>query len=680
MNYAQPPMMPVAKALANQGRMSDSTLVHMNPQEVAGLQSLARQSGTSLTINPQTGLPEAFNLRSVIPAVAGAALTPVLGPAAPLVVGGLGALMTGSLEQGLMMGLGAYGGAGLASSLAGTAANLAAPAAAAPTIGAEVAAAELAAANAAAQQAAVQQATAMNLPGGAPTDVFGNVLGIDEMAVAGGQGVSAGLPSTVSRPPVSGLSKFFEPDENVTYENIGKGFKNVFSSGESAMNFLGDNKMNLAMSAAPMLISPEEKAAEDRRRAMIRPYEYEVENLTGTDVDPYGAEAERLRGRFVARDPYYAAQGGLMAFAEGGATSGESSTPAASTAPVTQSPAAQTPSSLFINLSPSEAEAYRNIFAVQQMAGVPLSLPRSGITALPSAFTMSSLAPAPAVVPASTVAYTPSMVGTAPALDTSEKLYTVFDPIAAQKARAAVKPNKIDPFYVSPRELHQMTRGTPYTLGVPTYDEYLRGTGDHFGTNTFHNPFYGNAKGGLIKSNKSSVKDKQKKVSRSDPFYEFGLDMNKIAEEQFVGGGMVGYSYDPTTNSYKMAGGGLTSLKAGGLREGAFIVPADVISHLGNGSSEAGMRIVQERLKGRPIKGPGDGMSDSIPTTIAGKQPARVANEEAEIPPEVVAALGGGSLEKGAKKLYEMMDKIRQDRTGKKKQAPAVKADKYMPA
>jgi hypothetical protein len=129
-----------------------------------------------------------------------------------------------------------------------------------------------------------------------------------------------------------------------------------------------------------------------------------------------------------------------------------------------------------------------------------------------------------------------------------------------------------------------------------------------------------------------------------------------------------------------MASGGLTSLKAGGLREGAFIVPADVISHLGNGSSEAGMKIVQERLKGRPIKGPGDGMSDSIPTTIAGKQPARVANEEAEIPPEVVAALGGGSLEKGAKKLYEMMDKIRQDRTGKKKQAPAVKAEKYMPA
>jgi hypothetical protein len=324
-------MMPVAKALANQGRMSDSTLVHMNPQEVAGLQSLARQNGTSLTINPQTGLPEAFNLNSILPMVAGAALTPVLGPAAPFVVGGLGTLMTGSLEQGLMMGLGAYGGAGLASGLAGTAANLAAPAATAPTIGAEVAAAELAAAHAAAQQAAVQQATAMNLPGGAPTDVFGNVLGIDEMAVAGGQGVSAGLPSTVSRPPVSGLSKFFEPDENVTYENIGKGFKNVFSSGESAMDFLGQNKMNLAMSAAPMLITPEQEVEDQRRRAMIRPYDYEVDNLSGTEVDPFGTETERLRGRFVARDPYYAAQGGLMAFDEARST-GTTTTAAPSTA------------------------------------------------------------------------------------------------------------------------------------------------------------------------------------------------------------------------------------------------------------------------------------------------------------------------------------------------------------
>jgi hypothetical protein len=83
---------------------------------------------------------------------------------------------------------------------------------------------------------------------------------------------------------------------------------------------------------------------------------------------------------------------------------------------------------------------------------------------------------------------------------------------------------------------------------------------------------------------------------------------------------------------------------------------------------------------GRMLKGPGDGMSDSIPATIGRKQPARLADGEFVVPADVVSHLGNGSTDAGAKKLYSMMDKIRTARTGKKKQAPAVKADKYMPA
>ena len=83
---------------------------------------------------------------------------------------------------------------------------------------------------------------------------------------------------------------------------------------------------------------------------------------------------------------------------------------------------------------------------------------------------------------------------------------------------------------------------------------------------------------------------------------------------------------------------------------------------------------------GRMLKGPGDGMSDSIPATIAGKQPARLADGEFVVPADVVSHLGNGSTDAGAKKLYGMMDKIRKARTGKKKQAPAVKASRYMPA
>ena len=82
--------------------------------------------------------------------------------------------------------------------------------------------------------------------------------------------------------------------------------------------------------------------------------------------------------------------------------------------------------------------------------------------------------------------------------------------------------------------------------------------------------------------------------------------------------------------------------------------------------------------QGRYLKGDGDGMSDSIPATINGKQPARLADGEFVVPADVVSHLGNGSSDAGAKKLYKMMDKVRVARTGKKKQAPAVKTDKYL--
>jgi hypothetical protein len=117
----------------------------------------------------------------------------------------------------------------------------------------------------------------------------------------------------------------------------------------------------------------------------------------------------------------------------------------------------------------------------------------------------------------------------------------------------------------------------------------------------------------------------------------------------------------------------------GGLMPDGFVIPADVVSHLGNGSSEAGLELLAEELGAKPIKGDGDGMSDSIPTTIGGKQPARVANEEAFVPPDVVKKLGGGDTERGAKKLYAMMDRIRKARTGTTEQGKEINPEKFMP-
>jgi hypothetical protein len=83
---------------------------------------------------------------------------------------------------------------------------------------------------------------------------------------------------------------------------------------------------------------------------------------------------------------------------------------------------------------------------------------------------------------------------------------------------------------------------------------------------------------------------------------------------------------------------------------------------------------------GRLLKGPGDGMSDSIPAQIGRKQPARLADGEFVVPADVVSHLGNGSTDAGAKRLYSMMDKVRHARTGRKKQAPEVKTNKFLPA
>jgi hypothetical protein len=112
--------------------------------------------------------------------------------------------------------------------------------------------------------------------------------------------------------------------------------------------------------------------------------------------------------------------------------------------------------------------------------------------------------------------------------------------------------------------------------------------------------------------------------------------------------GLPTYRFDPATREYQ-------TLAAGG--------------HLG-GYSDGG----------RMLKGPGDGMSDDIPGVIGNKQPARLADGEFVVPADVVSHLGNGSTDAGAKRLYAMMDEVRKARTGNKKQGKKIKAEKYLPA
>jgi hypothetical protein len=86
---------------------------------------------------------------------------------------------------------------------------------------------------------------------------------------------------------------------------------------------------------------------------------------------------------------------------------------------------------------------------------------------------------------------------------------------------------------------------------------------------------------------------------------------------------------------------------------------------------------------GRLLRGPGDGVSDSIPAQIGNRQPARLADGEFVIPARIVSELGNGSTDAGARRLYAMMDRIQKARRktiGKRKIAVNSRADKYLPA
>jgi hypothetical protein len=206
--------------------------------------------------------------------------------------------------------------------------------------------------------------------------------------------------------------------------------------------------------------------------------------------------------------------------------------------------------------------------------------------------------------------------------------------------------------------------------------------------------------------------------TRPNPYYRpTGLGYAEGGDVMMAAGGT--YDDEPMGDNPGMAAGGIAGYAAGGLKmktmslgEGMYRdtdtdtaslgaydaakkrmekqfaaanlkpreMPKSGIAKLGQMKAMAEGGLGSYSDGGRMLKGPGDGMSDDIPAMIGRKQPARLADGEFVVPADVVSHLGNGSTDAGAKKLYSMMDKIRTARTGKKKQAPAVKASKYMPA
>ena len=313
----------LAHSMQSSGRGGDTMLVHMNPKEVAGLQQLAMAHGGSLTINPETGLPEAGFLSSLLPTIIGAALTIGTGGAinpmtAGLITGAGTGLMTGNLKKGLMAGLGAFGGAGMgaglmsASSLASTAPALvnnnlgAAFQTAGSTVPASIAttAAPVAAGNTALNLGAANQSLVANTVGNVIPNTAGTAAAYAPVQQAAAQQVA--VQNELAKNAVGGVngppSVFSGMGDR--FAQAGSGLKNILTNqGGAGLDFLNDNKMNLAASLGSAMMTPEEREKKKIEQAI----EMQRYAPAYTRFEPSARAAGSTAERY-----YLAAEGGAV--------------------------------------------------------------------------------------------------------------------------------------------------------------------------------------------------------------------------------------------------------------------------------------------------------------------------------------------------------------------------------
>jgi hypothetical protein len=589
---------PIAQAVQSQGRGKDTQLVHMTPNEVQGLHALAKAHGGSLSINPSTGLPEAGFLDSMLPTILGVGLAAATGGTSlafinPATIGlGIGALQyarTGSLEKGLMAGLGAYGGAGMAGSL-----GLGAAASAAPANSAITAA------------KAGTQAVNAGYGLGASTAGQGATLGSSGMSLSG-----SAIPSQTSLYSLNPASQFslapgasgsaasgitaapFTPPPVTPMPTVPAAPASIMDKLGST-EFWKDNWKSAAAAAAPTamdMMTPEGTTAPADNEQFQ--YTYDPGRASEEDLDAQraayaargitGGELKFFRPKYGPRQTVQVAQGGEIGYADGGTSDYE------------YDPASQT---------------YKKVVQAPTGAVDPIGINGSDRTGDSSNDNQ------------------PLSQQTIDFLDKEE------DTLGARDARMG----KINDFVT---QIGKMSIVGAIARGLF---------------------------GGKSEAAPAAVADQ---AQAQGYLAAQGLDSDSGG---FTGADAGGGGFGPSAPG-GMAQGGLLSLAAGGMSKGGFVVPADVVSALGNGSSDAGLRKLYALIGDvKPIKGKGDGLSDSIPTSIDGRQPARVADGEAYVNPKTVAKIGGGDAKKGAKKLYAMMDKIRQQAHGKKTQQREVNA------
>ena len=747
----------LANHLQSAGRGDDKVLVHMTKDEVGGLQSLAKAHGGSLTINPETGLAEAGFLSSLLPTLIGVGLSVASGGAlTPLMAAGItGAgygIATGSLQKGLMAGLGAYGGAGMGQGLIAAGTPVASPAALGEAGAKGMGMANTATVNAGTNSAAAggvgglqgyQPGTFANIPGTSVTTGYTPVthptlpppppavvpdpynLRVDTLPNASSlpNGSSSLSPAEFSRvemrpltpttpppqPPVQTvdagykqIADFSKPQvsqyENMPdaikastqpprpmtdFERATKGFQKVTSSGDEAWKFAKDNAMPFISSGLSVAqgMTPEYKEP-PKEKSLIRPYDYSY-NATGADVEPYSGSGERtyFTPTYTARTPYeapgpeYAANGGLMGlkYAVGG--------------PVEQMSAQNAiGSNQMYPQSQLQSAMYSNPMVQRPQANNVIS---SGIDAGVDPYTGEARFASGGATP-----------------ETKGEYKYDYNPQTQQFTQTA-KPTPVNTNTNSQglvgRAMGMNLTGQPQGGGFTGMMNRAAGNVQQAAPVAKEAPVVtgGIAPPAYQSQQMQSSQPLQRPINIPEyqsPEQQLGLGgfydyMNQQLGQRYAAGGTTRQAplnakmaaVDTLAAKMKTQQGMLETIKAAKAGDYAAMIALQKAGYdmnkLNEYASGGGVSTLGGYSDGgRLLKGPGDGVSDSIPASIGNRQPARLADGEFVVSADVVSGLGNGSTEAGARQLYKMMDRVRKARTGTTKMGKTIKSDKLIPA
>jgi hypothetical protein len=506
------------------------------------------------------------------------------------IVGGGTAIASGSLEKGLMAGLGAYGGAGLATSLS----------AAAPAIAAESVVPEAVTSLA---DIGTQAATEAAAPGLLGTGTANIATAAPEIYTAVPPPVfsaAAPTPTPIALGPTPP-----PPTPTPTLARMGAGLEEITSSGDAFGTFAGENKMALGSAGIAALsgMTPEPAAIKEEE-ALIRPYTYSREKIPSAFEDVAGEPMSSKERRYFT-DSYTA----LKPYKAPGPEYGDDDASAEVLSLFEKEKVPQ------FMAAGGPVESMSGLNAIGANTGYPQSDINVGAYATPYQQPISRNV----VTGAQDAAMNPytgqaqfaggGFTGGGVTEGASGPLFSkLLGKIPAQEQSSNVGGYSYDP-------VTQQYSGSGNSL-----------TGGRSDRDGF---------GGMFDRLIGDITDQA--LSRRAP-----------------NGSIGGYEFNPATQQYSrgMAGGGLSSL--GGYSDG-----------------------------GQLLRGPGDGVSDNIPARIGGKQEARLADGEFVVPARIVSELGNGSTEAGARQLYAMMDRVQKARNksmGKNKVAANTRAAKHLPA